>query len=66
MDRTISTEIDLHLAYTGVGEDLDYPSASELTAEEREEFEHLGLLTAQIKLCDIKRTMFDTVSQLKS
>ncbi|RTE82884.1 hypothetical protein BHE90_002557 [Fusarium euwallaceae] len=66
VDRAISTELGLRPAYVGVGEDLDYPSSNELTAEEQEEFYDPDLLTAQIKLCEIKCAVVDTVSQLKS
>ncbi|KAI8659161.1 Zn(2)-C6 fungal-type domain-containing protein [Fusarium sp. Ph1] len=66
VDRAISTELGLRPAYVGVGEDLDYPSSSGLTTEEQEEFYDPDLLTAQIKLCEIKCAVVDTVSQLKS
>lgn len=66
VDRAISTELGLRPAYVGVGGDLDYPSSNGLTAEEKEEFYDPDLLTAQIKLCEIKCAVVDTVSQLKS
>ncbi|KAH6991377.1 hypothetical protein BKA56DRAFT_474340 [Ilyonectria sp. MPI-CAGE-AT-0026] len=66
VDRAISTELGLRPAYVGVGEGLDYPDSSGLTAEEKEEFYDPELLTAQIKLCGIKCAVVDTVSQLKS
>lgn len=66
VDRAISTELCLRFAYTGLGEDLDYPDSSSLTAEEKEEFWDPELLTAHIKLCKIKCDVVDTVSQLKS
>ena len=49
-----------------MGESLDYPSSSGLILEEKEEFHDPELLTAQIKLCQIKCAVVDTVSQLKS
>ncbi|KAK7408303.1 hypothetical protein QQX98_009505 [Neonectria punicea] len=66
VDRAISTELGLRPAYIGVGEGLGYPDSSSLTAEEKEEFYDAELLTAQIKLCEVKCDVVDTVSQLKS
>ncbi|KAK7587833.1 hypothetical protein V3481_010525 [Fusarium oxysporum f. sp. vasinfectum] len=61
----ISTELALHPAYTGLGQELDYPNSSGLTAEEEEEFFDPVLLTALIKLCEIKTDVVNTVSRLK-
>ncbi|KAI8413988.1 hypothetical protein FOFC_07279 [Fusarium oxysporum] len=65
VDRMISTELALHPAYTGLGQELDYPDSSGLTAEEEEEFFDPVLLTALIKLCEIKTDVVNTVSRLK-
>ncbi|KAM5517773.1 hypothetical protein FOXYSP1_08558 [Fusarium oxysporum f. sp. phaseoli] len=65
VDRIISTELALHPAYTGLGQELDYPDSSGLTAEEEEEFFDPVLLTALIKLCEIKTDVVNTVSRLK-
>ncbi len=66
MDRAISTELGLHPAYIGIGENHAYPDSSGLTAEEMQEVYDPELLTAQIKLCEIKCDVVNTVSQLKS
>ena len=66
LDRMISTELALRPAYSGVSQGLDYPDSSGLTAEEEIEFYDPDLLTALIKLCEIKCDVVDTVSQLKS
>ncbi|KAI3581945.1 hypothetical protein IWW34DRAFT_802758 [Fusarium oxysporum f. sp. albedinis] len=65
VDRMISTELALHPAYTGLGQELGYPDSSGLTAEEEEEFFDPVLLTALIKLCEIKTDVVNTVSRLK-
>lgn len=65
VDRMISTELALHPAYTGLGLELDYPDSSSLTAEEKEEFFDPVLLTALIKLCEIKGDVVNTVGRLK-
>ncbi|KAG5784638.1 hypothetical protein H9Q73_001702 [Fusarium xylarioides] len=65
VDRMISTELALHPAYTGLGQELDYPDSSGLTAEEKEEFFDPVLLTALIRLCEIKTDVVNTVSRLK-
>jgi hypothetical protein len=65
VDRMISTELALHPAFTGLGSELDYPDSSSLTAEEKEEFFDPVLLTALIKLCEIKGDVVNTVSRLK-
>src|SRR5687767_7980082 len=65
VDRMISTELALRPAYTGAGQELDYPDSAGLTAEEKEEFFDPDLLTALIKLCDIKGEVVNTVSRLK-
>ncbi|CAH0022755.1 unnamed protein product [Clonostachys rhizophaga] len=65
VDRMISTELALHPAYTGLGSELDYPDSSSLTDEEKEQFFGPVLLTALIKLCEIKGDVVNTVSRLK-
>ncbi|KAK2699667.1 hypothetical protein QWA68_000763 [Fusarium oxysporum] len=65
VDRMISTELALHPAYTGLGQELDYPDSFGLTAEEQEEFFDPVLLTALIRLCEIKTDVVNTVSRLK-
>lgn len=66
VDRAISTELGLVPAYVNVGGSLEYPSSDGLTLEDQEEFYDAELLTAHIKLCEIKTLVVDTVSQLKS
>lgn len=66
VDRAISTELGLHPAYSGASPCIDYPCSDSLTKEEREEFYDADLLTAQVKLCEIKLSVADTVSQLKA
>lgn len=47
-------------------DDLDYPDSSSLSQEDLEEFFDPDLLTAQIKLLQIKSEVINVVSQLKS
>ncbi|TXC11615.1 hypothetical protein FocTR4_00007663 [Fusarium oxysporum f. sp. cubense] len=62
VDRMISTELALHPAYTGLGQELGYPDSSGLTDEEEEEFFDPVLLTALIKLCEIKTDVVNTLA----
>lgn len=65
IDQSISTELGLRPASTGAtAPDLRYPIGSELSAEDSEEFFDPELLTAQIKLCDIKTNISARVSTL--
>ncbi|KAM5355035.1 hypothetical protein ACJ41O_001681 [Fusarium nematophilum] len=66
VDRATSTELCLHPAYVGMDDDLDYPDSSGLSVEDLEEFFDPDLLTAQIKLLQIKGHVITVVSQLKS
>jgi hypothetical protein len=66
VDQSVSSELGLRPASTGAAKGLGYPDASGLSAEENEEFFDPELLTAQIKLCEIKTDIITSVSQLSS
>uniref|UniRef100_A0A0B7KBD7 Xylanolytic transcriptional activator regulatory domain-containing protein n=1 Tax=Bionectria ochroleuca TaxID=29856 RepID=A0A0B7KBD7_BIOOC len=65
IDRSTSAELGLCPAYAHKADSLDLLDSSSLTAEEKEEFYLAELLNMQIKVCEMKSDVIETVSTLK-
>ncbi|CAI6085122.1 unnamed protein product [Clonostachys chloroleuca] len=66
IDRSTSAELGLCSAYARKVDSLDLPDSSSLSSEEKEEFYPAELLNMQIKVCEVKSDVIETVSTLKN
>ena len=66
LDRMTSSDSGLESAYHGDSPELDHPNDISLLPEEMQEFSAAQYLTAQSKLCLVKRRIDWTASRLRS
>ncbi|CAH0052143.1 unnamed protein product [Clonostachys solani] len=66
IDRSTSAELGLCPAYARKADSLGLPDSSSLTSEEKEEFYDTELLIMQIKVCEMKSDVIETVGTLKN
>ncbi len=66
LDRMTSSDSGLESAFHSDSPELEYPDDCQLSHEELQEFSAADYLTAQSKLCSIRRRVDETVSRLRT